>query len=199
MGNVPDALEQLQAIRVQLAQSSEFRGYAPTTLALSGVVAFVIALLQTRFAQPLPLKASLLVWGGAALALLVLVLLDAFVRSRRVHPGMAAQMMHIAVEAALPPLMVGLVLSWVFWHFAPGQLWMLPGLWLALFSLCVFASCRFLPRPIFAAGVWYLCAGTYCLAVARGTYSSWELGISFGVGQLLAAALLYLGYREIGE
>ena len=40
---------------------------------------------------------------------------------------------------------------------------MLPGMWQIIFSLGVFSSCRFLPRPMIAAGLWYLLTGLVAL------------------------------------
>ena len=70
---------------------------------------------------------------------------------------------------------------------------MLPGLWQVLFSLGIFASCRLLPRATFGVAVFYLASGLTCLALARGeaAFSPWAMGLPFGVGQLLAAAVLY--------
>ena len=70
---------------------------------------------------------------------------------------------------------------------------MLPGLWQILFSLGIFASCRLLPRATFGVAVFYLASGLTCLALARGdaAFSPWAMGFPFGVGQLLAAAVLY--------
>ena len=82
-----------------------------------------------------------------------------------------------------------------------GDLWMLPGLWELIFSLGVFASCRFLPRQMFAVGVWYLACGLTCLMAASGSkaLSPWEMGIPFGVGQLLVAVVLQYCFEETGE
>jgi hypothetical protein len=51
---------------------------------------------------------------------------------------------------------------------------------------------------MFAVGVWYLAAGLFCLAAASTTRtpSPWAMGIPFGVGQLLVAAVLRFGYGE---
>ena len=75
---------------------------------------------------------------------------------------------------------------------------MLPGLWQVLFSMGVFASCRFLPRQMFAVGVWYLAAGLTCLALGSGAraFSPWAMGLPFGFGQLLVATVLQFGYRN---
>ena len=56
-------------------------------------------------------------------------------------------MIRIAVEQFLPALGAGLLLTFTLQRVAPAQLWMLPGLWQVIFSLGIFASCRFLPEP----------------------------------------------------
>ena len=78
---------------------------------------------------------------------------------------------------------------------------MLPGLWQLLFSLGVFASCRFLPRLTFAVGVWYLISGLTTLIVQAEspTMLPWTMGIAFGVGQLLVAAVFQYGYESGDE
>jgi hypothetical protein len=103
-----------------------------------------------------------------------------------------------AVEQFLPAMMVGFLLTVVMLTVAPREGWLLPGLWELIFSLGVFASCRFLPRQMFVVGVWYLGSGLFCLAAASTTrtLSPWMMGIPFGVGQLLVAAVLQFGYGE---
>jgi hypothetical protein len=70
-----------------------------------------------------------------------------------------------------------------------------------IFSLGVFASCRFLPPQMFAVGVWYLVAGLVSVVVASGpkTFLPWTMGVPFGVGQLLVAAVLRLGFKDTLE
>jgi hypothetical protein len=61
-----------------------------------------------------------------------------------------------------------------------------------LFGLGILASRRQLPRATFWVGAYYLLAGCFCLAWANGEFalSPWALGVTFGVGQLLSAAVL---------
>jgi len=76
------------------------------------------------------------------------------------------------------------------------------GLWAMLFSLGIFASFRLLPRATFWVAVYYLMASAFCLAWGQGewAYSPWAMGLTFGVGQLLAAAVLYWTLeRQHGE
>ena len=81
------------------------------------------------------------------------------------------------------------------------DLWMLPGLWQLLFSLGVFASRRFLPTPMVWVGIWYLVCGLASLMIESGTttFSPWIMGIPFGIGQLLVAAVLHSCTERSGE
>ena len=71
----------------------------------------------------------------------------------------------MAVEQFLPSAGAGLLITLVLVRFVPWALWMLPGMWQVIFSLGVFSSCRFLPRPMIAAGAWYLLTGLVCIAL----------------------------------
>jgi hypothetical protein len=141
----------------------------------------------------------LAVWVATAAVSVALTTFETIVRSRRVHSGFASEMIQSAVEQFLPATIVGLLLTGVVLLAAPKDVWMLPGLWELIFSLGVFASCRFLPRQMFAVGVWYLVCGLTCLMIASGPriLSPWEMGIPFGVGQLLVAAVLQYCFEEI--
>src|SRR5262249_12897968 len=119
-------------------------------------------------------------------------------RTRRIHSGLADEMLRTATEQFIPAGVTGALLTFVLYRFAPQCLWMLPGLWQIAYSLGLFASCRLLPRAMFAAAVWYLAAGLACLAFASGAhaFSPWAMTVPFGIGQLFIAAVLY---RSSGE
>ena len=109
------------------------------------------------------------------------------------------EMVHPTLEQFLPPIVAGLLVTVVL-RYAPQGRWMLAGLWQMLFSMGVFASCRFLQRQMFAVGVWYIVAGLTCLALGgERSFSPWAMGIPFGIGQLLVAAVLQFGYRQANE
>jgi hypothetical protein len=201
MKDLQQALSEIHTIRNQVARGTEFRGYGPASIAVSGILAFLVAALQTEWMAKTA-KPDLVVWLGAwAATAAVSVLLtgtETFARARRVHVGLAREMVQSAVAQFLPALAVGFLLTVVMMRVAVQECWMLPGLWELIFSLGVFASCRFLPRQMFAVGVWYLAAGLFCLAAGSATQalSPWSMGVPFGVGQLLVAAVLQFGYGE---
>jgi hypothetical protein len=200
MTDLSQALAEISAIRAQVARGTQFRGYGPTSIAASGALALVVASAQAVWLKQAGREATLFlaVWVATAAVAVALTTFETIVRARRVYSGFAAEMIQSAVEQFLPAAIVGLLLTGVLLLAAPKDLWMLPGLWEVIFSLGVFASCRFLPRQMFAVGVWYLACGLTCLMIESGprTFSPWEMGIPFGVGQLLVAAVLRYGFEE---
>jgi len=200
MTDLTQALAEISEIRAQVARGTQFRGYGPASTALTGTLALIVAGAQAVWMKEggrevLPFLA---VWVATAAVSVALAAFETIVRSRRVHSGFAAEMIQSAVEQFLPATIVGLLLTGVMLLAAPKELWMLPGLWELIFSLGVFASCRFLPRQMFGVGLWYLVCGLVCLMMASGSriLSPWEMGIPFGVGQLLVAAVLRYGFEE---
>ncbi len=201
MKELQQALSEIHSIRTQVARGTEFHGYGPASIAASGILALAVAAAQTQWmakSAKTDLAIWLGVWAGTAVVSVFLTGLETFVRARRVHLGFAKEMVQSAVAQFLPAVMVGFLLAVVMMRVAPEECWMLPGLWELIFSLGVFASCRFLPRQMFAVGVWYLAAGLFCLVAGSATrsLSPWTMGIPFGVGQLLVAAVLQFRYGE---
>jgi len=158
MNNLNDALEEISAIRAEIARGTEFRGYGPTSVAASGLIALIVATFQThatRGAIP-DFRSFFAIWVATAALTLALTGIETVLRSRRVHTSLASAMIYHAAQQFLPALGAGLLLSLVVIRFAPHEVWMLPGLWQVIFGLGVFASCRFLPRYMYLVGMWYL-------------------------------------------
>lgn len=199
MNNLDKALGDISSIRRQVARSTEFRGYGPATLAATGGIAVLAAGVQAVWlsnpANRIPVY--LAIWVSTAILSAALIAVQTVTRSHRMHSGMADEMIHMAVEQFLPAAGAGALLTIVLVGSVPSALWMLPGLWQITFSLGVFSSCRFLPRPMAAAGAWYLLTGLTCIALANGrALSPWTMGVSYGVGQLLVAGILLFTAQE---
>jgi hypothetical protein len=194
MRDLDRALTDISAIREQLAQSTEFRGYAPATLAATGACALLVATGQAIW---LPESATnmrmyIALWAATAVLCVVLIAIETVHHSRRAHGGLATVMLQSALEQLLPAVVAGGMVTLALLELAPQDLWMLPGLWHIFFALGVFPSCRFLPRPTFLVGVWYLACGLACLALAAPTHanSPWAMGIPYGVGHMLVAGIV---------
>lgn len=199
MRDLDKALAEIAAIRSQIARGTEFHGYGPATLAATGALAMLAAVAQSLWLgdPAADIARYLAFWVVTAALSLALIGLEAITRSRRAHSGLADEMLWTAVEQFLPAAAAGVLVTAVLLRFAPEALWMLPGLWQVVFSLGVFASCRFLPPRLFLVGIWYLATGLACLAFASGehAFSPWAMGVPYGIGQLLAAILLQRSLR----
>ena len=200
MRDLDKALADIFAIRSQIAAGTAFRGYGPATVAATGGVALLTAILQFLWLdgptdRPIAFFAG---WAAAALLSAALIWIEMQARSRRHHSGLADAMIRQAVEQFLPAGVAGVLLAILLCKFAPETLWMLPGLWQVLISLGVFASVRSLPRTIALAGAWYFLSGFTVVVIASQshTLSPWTMGLPFAVGQLLMAALLYFASGE---
>jgi hypothetical protein len=194
MRDLHRALADITAIRGQIARGTEFRGYGPAALVVTAVLALLAAGVQAHWIND-PMRAIgayLALWTTTAALCVLVVGVETVRRTRRMHDGLADDMLRAAVESFLPAAAAGVLLTLVLLHSAAEELWMLPGLWQILFSLGVFASCRSLPRPMIAVALWYLAAGLGCLTLPNGSdaLSPWAMGVPFFSGQLLAAALL---------
>lgn len=203
MKDLHRALAEIELIRGQVARATQFRGYGPATLAGTGVLAIIAAVTQAGLVNN-PSRhpaAYLTLWVATAALSLALISMEAISRARRAHSMLAVPMLRSAGEEFFPAIVAGLLITVVISHDSAQSVWMLPGLWQVLFSLGVFSSCRLLPRPMFAVGLWYLTCGLFLLARGDGdqALSPWAMGVPFGAGQILVAAVLRFGYREAHE
>jgi fumarate reductase subunit D len=202
MNDLYKALGDISSIRRQVAHSTEFRGYGPATLAATSGFAILAAGAQALL-LPDPanhIATFLAIWISTAILSAALIGVQMVTRSHRMHSGMADEMIRMAVEQFLPAAGAGALMTIVLVRAVPSALWMLPGLWQVIFSLGVFSSCRFLPRPMLAAGVWYLLSGLTCIILADGrALSPLAMGIPYGVGQLLVAGILHFTAKDGGD
>lgn len=188
------ALLDLRAVRRQVAEGTEFRGYGPLTLYGSAVMAGAGGLLQWVL---LPRGAAASPWTYVGLWLSVAVVCAAMIatemltRARRHHGGLADEMVRAAVLQFLPAGMAGVALPFLLLRVSPAACSLLPGLWQVIFSLGVFASGRSLPRATAGVAAWYLLAG--CALIAAGPQRALEpvwMSVSFVLG-MTAMALIY--------
>ena len=202
MSELRNALADISAIRIQVARDTQFRGFGPASIAASGALALLVAAAQSHFGHHnVDFSAFIRVWVSTAFVTVVLTAAEMISRARRVHSEFASEMIYAALEQFLPAIVVSILLAVVLDRVAVRDLWMLPGLWQLLFSLGVFASRRFLPTPMVWVGIWYLACGLASLMIESGTttFSPWIMGIPFGIGQLLVAAVLHSCTERSGE
>ena len=190
-----EALRQISDIRQQMARSEVFLGYRSLTVGCSGVLALMAAVCQPYLitSPGNDLQRYLLLWISVAAISSIVAGLEMWWRTRVSESALTRQMTLLAVGQFLPSVVVGALLTLCIYRSAPQVAWMLPGLWSLVFSLGIFASYRLLPREVFWVGLYYAACGVGCLLWGQGdsAFSPWLMGISFGGGQLLGAAILY--------
>ncbi|MGD9634143.1 MAG: hypothetical protein AB7G28_12325 [Pirellulales bacterium] len=200
---IRQAIAQVSEIRAQLARTELFRGYRSATIALTGLLGLAAAVAQADWLpQPTEqLTTYLALWVGVAMLNVLVIGLQIWTRARRTTLTLARQTTVFAVGQFLPALLAGGLVTLVIAARTPESAWMLPGLWAILFSQGVFASCRLLPRAVFTVGAWYLVCGVLALTWGQGAdaLSPWSMGITFGGGQLLTAAILYFTLERTDE
>src|SRR3569833_24421 len=131
MHDLARAMTDISAIREQLAQTTEFRGYAPTTLAATGAFALAVAGAQAHWlpASVNHMRAYVALWAAAAAVCVVLIAFETVNHSRQAHGGMATAMLQSALEQFLPAVVGGGLETVALLELAPQDLWLLPGLW----------------------------------------------------------------------
>lgn len=199
--DVDVALSEISSIRTQLAAATRFLGISPGFNLILGVLAFFVALLQT-FELPLAGKGNLsftVVWAAVILASFVIIAQDAVTRSRQLHGPMARTMLKTALQKILPFAFSGSVISWAVCSFAPGDTWLLPGIWLILIGLLGYSAMSSVPRGLGWVAGWYVLCGAIVLAISgrSGVLTPWMMGVPLTVGHLAVAFILGRSNGEI--
>lgn len=192
---LPEALGRISEIRAQIAQTETFRGFRSLSVGFSGLLGIGAALVQHKAtAQSAfgPLD-FIDLWVSVAVISVLVVGAELVYRGSVESSPLKRRLTLLAVQQFSPCLVAGALVTAVFAGVAPGSVWMLPGLWAVLFSLGVFASCRLLPKATVWVAVHYLAAGICCLSLGPTAtdWTAWMMLGTFGLGQLLAAGILY--------
>jgi hypothetical protein len=190
-----DALNSIRTMRSHLARSAEFRFYGPTAIGCTALLAAAASYLQAVLvaAPATHLLAYLTLWTITALLACSVIAADVVLCARSAHSRLADEMVREAAGQLLPAAAIGALLTAVIARYAPESAWMLPGLWQIVLALGVFSACRTLPAPMRLAGFWYAATGLACIAIAHGphAFSPWAMALPFGIGEALAAVILY--------
>lgn len=190
--DVSRALSQIAEIHQQIAKGELYRGYRPLPVAASGLIGIVAASLQPR---DLPVRDPVaFVWYWCAVAALAGLVGASEIAYNYVREDDADRRRTRRVVGQFLPSMVGAAaITASFVHLSDTLIPLLPGLWAICFGIGVFASRPYLPRASGFVALFYYAAGIALLWQARGPGSlhGWWIGATFGIGQLLAALVLY--------
>ncbi len=201
--DVSRALSQIAEIHQQIAKGEVYRGYRSLPIAASGVIGLVAALLQTRYVAGHDPLAFVLYWSSvAAIAAVVGTSEIAYNYATREDEADRRRTRKVLGQF-LPSVLAAAVITASFIRLSAALVPLLPGLWAICFGIGVFASRPYLPGASGFVALFYYAAGIALLWRASGpeSLSGWWVGATFGLGQLLAAVVLYwnLERREFNE
>jgi hypothetical protein len=191
--DVPRALAQIEAIHEQLAKGEVYRGYRSLPIAASGVIGVVAAWLQPRYVTHADQVGFVLYWTAVATCASLVggseILRNYIVRDDEAGRRRTRQV----VGQFLPSVLGAAIVTASFVHLSATLVPLLPGIWAIFFGIGTFASRPYLPRAALQVALFYYAAGVVLLWIPRGPepLSGWWVGGTFGLGQILAAAVLY--------
>jgi hypothetical protein len=191
--DVPRALTEIAEIRASLAKAEVYRGYRSVPIAASGIVGFGAAWLQPATLSTSDPTGFVLYWAivafvagsvGASEIVYNYIVNEDEVGRRRTWQ---------VTGQFLPSLLAGVIVTVSLLHLSASLVPLLPGLWAICFGLGIFASRPFLPRASTLVAFYFYVAGTALIwtAEAPTAMSGWHVGLTFGIGQLIGAVVLY--------
>lgn len=196
-GEVRAALTQLSEIHAQLLRSEVFRGYRSRPLAITAGVAVLAAVLQGTSGSVSDAAGFVGLWAIAAGVCATVCAVDLWQRSWSDRSrGERTRVLRVLGQLA-PAFVAGALVPFVLLRQSGVGIGLLPGLWALFFGLGVFASRPFLPRAVGWVGLWYCAAGgALLLCASEAVPGPWGMGLTFGVGQGMAAAVVHHGIER---
>ncbi len=189
--DVSRALEQIAEIHGQIAKGEVYRGYRARWVGASGMSGLAAAYFQPSGTTANP-TSFVTYWSAVAVGSLVVgageLAYDYVVRQSAADRRQTRRV----VGQFFPSVAAGAALAFCFAD-SRELVTLLPGLWAICFGIGIFASRPYLPRASGWVGLFYYTAGFTLLWIARGSAapSGWWVGGTFGIGQLLAALVLW--------
>ncbi len=190
-----DALDQIADIRSQMASTRVFRGFRSATTLFSAMVAIVIGRVQSLCIPDAShhVDQFLELWLLAGLVCLLVVICFMVIRYRRSDSPLDRE---LAIQAAcqfFPCLLAGGLFTYVLGEVSWGSMWILPGIWTIFFGMGILASRQLLPAGTWLIGAFYIFCGLVSISLSRNgmAFSPWLMAGPFGVGQAMAAGILY--------
>ena len=190
--DVGRALAQIAEIHQQIAKGEVYRGYRSLPIAASGLLGIVAAAVQPRVIPAGDPAAFVAYWASVALVAGVVGASEIAYNYAR-EDETDRRRTRCVVGQVLPSLLGAAAITVCFVKLSTALVPLLPGLWAICFGIGVFASRPYLPRTSGYVALFYYAAGVVMLWRAQGpeSLSGWWVGGTFGVGQLLAALVLY--------
>jgi hypothetical protein len=195
---IDKALEQLEEIHSHVHRSEVYRGYRSLWTAAIGLLALIAAFLQPRFVEPGQSLAFVHFWVSVALLGFLLPVISILVHYFVNETGLERKKTRLAVGQFLPCLLAGAFLTFAICQSSEASIVFLPGLWAILFGMGVYASKPYLPGAIHWMAAFFFLGGMVLLALVPSgqSLSPWGMGLTFGLGLVAGAGILYFNLER---
>ncbi len=193
MSEVHKALGQIASIHEHLARTEVYRGYRAVPLAFSGLTGLLAAWLQPWVIGGKPASWFVYYWTVVAVIAFTVAMSEGVLHFlHRSTPYQRRRSVHV-IGQFIPCLAAGACFAVFMVPCGEVAIRFLPGIWAILFSMGNFASLPYLPRSVFWLALGYFLAGVILLGLAESgqSLSPWGMGLTFGGGNIIAAALMY--------
>lgn len=192
MSDLSRALAQIEAIHEHMSRGEVYRGWRPVPVAASGVVGLAAAAWQASADRPLEPWSFAIYWLAIAGVGLIVGCSEIAWHYVARAGGRDRRQSLLVLSQFLPALVAGALVTGALIKLSPALVALLPGLWALLFGVAVFAARPYVPPGSAWVALYFWSAGMFLLWTADGVdaLSPWSVGGTFGIGQLLGAAVL---------
>ena len=199
------AISDLAQIRAQLDRTESYRGFRSQTVGLSALMVFVASFIQQFFPVE-SIDLYLKVWLTVACLSFAAACLEMVVRGAKSESHYVWKMHRRLMVGMIPAFITGgamtaLLVSPLYLT-AGGETqaataplaWALPGVWAMTYSLGLFSCRTHLTRHTKWIACYFLGVGLFLVLYGFWWPSLfvWQMPLSFGVGQLIFAVVLFL-------
>src|SRR4051812_19844301 len=190
--DVTRALEQIAEIHGQMAKGELYRGYRARWVGGSAAGGVIAAWLQPASINAAAPAGFVSYWCAVAVGAAIVGAGEMAYDYAFRHSAADRRQTRRVVGQFMPSVVAGAGIAVCFAQ-SSVLVAFLPGVWAICFGLGIFASRPYLPRASGWVALFYYAAGFGLLWMARrgDPVSGWWIGATFGIGQVMAAAVLW--------
>ncbi len=183
---------QLAEIYAQISKTELYQGFKARPVAITGLSGLVAALLQPYWVEPQQIVMFVNFWVFIAIVNLTFIGSILGYRYLYLESDWERTKTRNMLMQFGPCLFAGALVTSVS-NFNPDLIAYLPGLWSLILALGILAARPYLSNHLFWNVMYYLVAAMVLFWLAQNELSlqPWGMGLTFGLGQLLCAAIIY--------
>jgi hypothetical protein len=193
MNGQKDALNKLEEIHAQLAKSGIFKGYRSIYAAITGLIAFIATLFYPAFVEFPDSRGFVYYWVIVALINCIIAGGMILYQYKKTTTGFEKQKIRRVSAQFCTTIVAGGIVTIAITFSRPGMIPFLPGIWALLFGMGIMTIRPYLPTLIILGAFSYFLAGAvlFFIALEYPAELPMAMGMTFGLGQLATAILLY--------